>query len=181
MSVRDVVAVGRFSHVGMVSCPGAADYEIVEEMLDELGIGELADRVYTELSGGERQMVLIARALAQQPEYLFMDEPTSNLDFGNQVSLVRLAKELARDRGLGVVMTTHNPSHLFMCEDDGVLILPHSRYLYGTADEILTDENMREAYGIRVDIMDVDGALEKILIGQGGTTISNKPVCYIRP
>lgn len=115
MSVRDVVAVGRFSHVGMVSRPGAADYEVVEEVLDELGIGELADRVYTELSGGERQMVLIARALAQQPEYLFMDE------------------------------------------------------------------NMREAYGIRVDIMDVDGTLEKILIGQGGTTISNKPVCYIRP
>lgn len=83
----------------MFSHPGAADYEIVEGVLDELGIGKLADRVYTELSGGERQMVLIARALAQQPEYLFMGAPTSNLDFGNQVSLVRLAKELTRDRG----------------------------------------------------------------------------------
>ena len=164
--VRDVVAVGRSSHVGMFSRPGAADYEIVKEVLDELGIGELADRVYTELSGGERQMILIARALAQQPEYLFMDEPTSNLDFGNLVSLVRLAKELARDRGLGVVMTTHNPNHLFMCEGTGVLILPHSRYLYGTADEILTDANMREAYGIRVDIMDVDARVgyEKICV-----------------
>lgn len=65
MSVRDVVAVGRSSHVGMFSRPGAADYEIVEEVLDELGIGDLANRVYTELSGGERQMVLIARALTQ--------------------------------------------------------------------------------------------------------------------
>lgn len=110
----------------MFSHPGAADYEIVEGVLDELGIGKLADRVCTELSGGERQMVLIARALAQQPEYLFMDEPTSNLDFGNQVSLVRLAKELARDRGLGVVMTTHNPNHLFMCESAGVLISPRA-------------------------------------------------------
>lgn len=126
MSVRDVVAVGRSSRVGMFSHPGAADYEIVEGVLDELGIGKLADRVYTELSGGERQMVLIARALAQQPEYLFMDEPTSNLDFGNQVSLVRLAKELARDRGLGVVMTTHNPNHLFMCESAGVRTSPRA-------------------------------------------------------
>lgn len=110
----------------MFSHPGAADYEIVEGVLDELGIGKLADRVYTELSDGERQMALIARALAQQPEYLFMDAPTSNLDFGNQVSLVRLAKELTRDRGLGVVMTTHNPNHLFMCESAGVRISPRA-------------------------------------------------------
>lgn len=154
--VRDVVAVGRVSRIGLFSKPGEEDYDVVDCVLDELVIRNLADRVYTELSGGERQMVLIARALAQQPRFLFMDEPTSNLDFGNQVAIVKLAKELAVKRGLAVVMTTHNPNHLLMCEGDGVLILPENRYLYGGADEILTDENLHEAYGIHVDILDLD-------------------------
>lgn len=154
--VRDVVAVGRVSHVGFFSKPCDKDYAIVDEVLDQLGISKLADRVYTELSGGERQMVLIARALAQKPRFLFMDEPTSNLDFGNQVAVVQLAKKLARENGLGVVMTTHNPNHLLMCEGDGVLILPGSRYRYGTADQILTDENLHEAYGIHVEMLDVN-------------------------
>ncbi len=156
--VRDVVAVGRVSHVGFFSKPHDNDYAIVEEVLEELGIADLADRVYTELSGGERQMVLIARALAQKPRFLFMDEPTSNLDFGNQVAVVQLAKKLAHENGLGVVMTTHNPNHLLMCEGDGVLILPGSRYRYGTADEILTDENLHDAYGIHVEMLDVDSS-----------------------
>ena len=121
--VRDVVAVGRSSHVGMFSRPGAADYEIVKEVLDELGIGKLADRVYTELSGGERQMILIARALAQQPEYLFMDEPTHGIDIGAKNEIYKLIDDLTK-QGLSIVLiSSEMPEVLSLC--DRIIFMHH--------------------------------------------------------
>ncbi len=157
--VRDVVAVGRMAYMGAIaSKPSDADYAIVDKVLRDLGINHLADRVYTEISGGERQMVLIARALAQKPRFLFMDEPTSSLDFGNQVEVIQTVKRLAYEQGIGVVMTTHNPNHLLMCDADGVLILSESRYVFGKGKDILTDENLHKAYGVHVDVRAIDPA-----------------------
>ncbi|MCP6657902.1 ABC transporter ATP-binding protein, partial [Klebsiella pneumoniae] len=81
------------------------DREIAEEALKTLGIVQLKDRIYTQISGGERQLVLIARALAQQPAFLIMDEPTANLDFGNQIKVLNQIKKLVRNENLGVIMT----------------------------------------------------------------------------
>lgn len=148
-SVRDVVALGRLSRMGVFSSPSKGDREVVGSVLARLGIEYLADRPLTELSGGERQMVLIARAVAQEPEYLMMDEPTAALDLGNQAQVLRCARELA-DSGLGILMTTHDPDQLRMLEASGALIMPDGTYLTGSADELLARDNLERAYGCRV-------------------------------
>lgn len=154
-TVRDVVAMGRLSHMGVFASPGVADYAVVDGTLDRLGISRLAERSYTELSGGERQMALIARAVAQEPEYLLMDEPTAALDFGNQAQVLRCVRELA-ESGLGILMTTHTPDHLHLCRAFGTLIMRDGTYRQGDATELLTPELLSEAYGTEVMVVDAD-------------------------
>lgn len=154
-TVRDVVTMGAVAQRGMFSSPRAEDRDLAQSILEDLRVERLADRIYTELSGGERQMVLIARALAQKPQFLMMDEPTASLDFGNQVQVLRCVRRLA-DTGLGVIMTTHFPEHLAECRARGTLVLHDNRFVTGEAREVLTPEHLHEAYGIDVAVMDVD-------------------------
>ena len=105
--------MGRCAHIGILTTPRKHDYEKAEECLERLGVAALTSSRYAELSGGERQLVLIARALAQDTELLVMDEPTSNLDFGNQIRLLTVIKGLAAS-GIGIIMTTHFPDHSFL-------------------------------------------------------------------
>lgn len=153
-SVRDVVVMGGVANRGMFCSPGSADYTYAESVLEELGIAELADRVYTELSGGERQMVLIARALAQRPQFLMMDEPTASLDFGNQAQVLSAVRKLAA-QGLGIIMTTHAPEHVAQCGAVGTLVLRDRTFAYGDASVLLTADNLKRAYGIDVMVADV--------------------------
>lgn len=154
-SVMQVVLMGRTAHIGACASPSKKDIGVVEMALEQLGISFLRDRIYTEISGGERQMVLIARSLVQEPEVLFMDEPTSNLDFGNQIRVLNQIKRLAAS-GLGIVMTTHFPDHAFLCSSKVVLMQHNNIYKYGTAEEIITEKNLRSAYGIDVHITDTN-------------------------
>lgn len=153
-SVRDVVMMGAVAQRGMFGSPTHSDRTLADEILASLGVEHLADRSYTELSGGERQMVLIARALAQKPQFLMMDEPTSSLDFGNQVQVLKCVRRLANE-GLGVIMTTHFPEHLAECNANGTLVMRGSRFVTGDAHTVLTPEHLRDAYGIDVAVMDV--------------------------
>ena len=151
--VIDVVVMGRTAHMSVFASPGAHETELAEEALDQLGVLYLKDRIYTEISGGERQMVLIARALVQGTSLLMMDEPTSNLDFGNQVRVLENICRLAEERNLGIIMTTHYPDHAFITEGRVALMKSGDQYMEGSAEEIITAENMRDAYGINVHIL----------------------------
>lgn len=150
-TVLDVVIMGRTAHMGMFTSPSKKDNKIAEEALEIMGIWSLKDRIYTEISGGERQMVLIARALAQQPEILIMDEPTSNLDFGNQIRVLERINNLSQ-KGLGVIMTSHFPNHVFLCSNKVALMQKNDVFIVGGVQEVVTEENMRSAYGINVKI-----------------------------
>ncbi|PKM78253.1 MAG: iron ABC transporter ATP-binding protein [Firmicutes bacterium HGW-Firmicutes-15] len=149
-TVMDVVLMGRIAHLGSFSSPSRDDVKIAEESLERLGISFLKYMTYTEISGGERQMVIIARALTQRPQILILDEPTSNLDYGNQVRVLLQIKKLSEE-GIGVVMTSHFPNHAFLCSSK-VALLNKNGFEIGTADDIITETNMRETYGINVRI-----------------------------
>ncbi len=150
-SVIDMVLTGCVSHLGMFESPRKADYDRAEAMLEKLGISHLSERAYTEISGGEQQMALIARSLMQDAGILMMDEPTAALDFGNQVSVLARVKELA-GAGHGIVMTTHNPDHAFLCGTKAVLIDRQGHIECGPVGKVLSEENLARAYGITVKI-----------------------------
>jgi len=156
-TVLEVVTMGRTAHMGAFASPSREDTGIAEEALNSLGIGFLRDRIYTEISGGERQMVLIARALAQQPEILIMDEPTSNLDFGNQIRVLEQINRLA-EKGLGVILTSHFPNQVFLCSTKVALIQRDNVFTFGSPDEVVTEANLKAAYGINVKITSVTNA-----------------------
>ena len=157
-AVKDVVLMARTAHLGLFGSPSRRDAAIAEDALDALGISHLAHSRYTEISGGERQLVLIARALAQQSEFLIMDEPTSNLDFGNQVRVLRRVKALAR-RGLGLLMTTHFPDHAFLCASRVALLKAGRLLAMGRPEEVLTKRHLEGAYGVSLRIVEVDAGL----------------------
>jgi ABC-type cobalamin/Fe3+-siderophores transport systems, ATPase components len=153
-SVIDVILMGRTAHIGMFDSPSKKDKEIAEDSLNALNISYLKDKIYTEISGGERQMVLIARALTQQPKILVMDEPTSNLDFGNQVKVLEEIKKLSQ-KGIGIIMTSHFPDHAFLCCTKVVLMQKDNLFSIGTVDGVVTEENLKRAYGVDVKITNV--------------------------
>ncbi len=150
-SVLDVVVMGRTAHLRTFESPTKEDINIAEKALETLGISFLKDRIYTEISGGERQMVLIARALTQQPNILVMDEPTSNLDFGNQVRVLEQINRLAK-KGLGIIMTSHFPDHAFLCSTKVALLQRNNKFMVGNVDEVVTEDNLKSAYGVDVKI-----------------------------
>jgi ABC-type cobalamin/Fe3+-siderophores transport system ATPase subunit len=149
--VLDVVIMGRTAHLGAFASPGRHDEEIARSALADAGIAHLADRPYTEISGGERQLVLITRALVQQAHLLIMDEPTSNLDYGNQVRVLRHIRRLAAD-GIAVLMTMHYPNHAFLCADR-VALMHHGRIqAVGTPRDVITEHSLAELYGVATRI-----------------------------
>ncbi|AKB33567.1 iron ABC transporter, ATP-binding protein [Methanosarcina siciliae HI350] len=155
-TVLEVVLMGRTPYLGACASPTKKDTAVAEENLDLLGIAYLKDKVYTDISGGERQMVLIARALTQQPKILFMDEPTSNLDYGNQVRVLERIVALAKT-GLGVIMTSHSPDHAFLCSTKVALLQRNGLFEIGAAHEIVTENNLRSTYGVDIMVASVTG------------------------
>ena len=149
--------MGRTAHGDLFARPTSGDRKVAAAMLERLGIASLADRPYTMISGGERQLVLLARALAQEPQFVVLDEPTANLDFGNQGKVMREIRALAAS-GLGVLFTTHDPNHALRAADRAYLLRGGERLAEGPTREILTRERLEALYGAPVQLIaDADG------------------------
>jgi iron complex transport system ATP-binding protein len=148
-TVEDVVLMGRSAHRSVLAGPSPLDRIVAREALARLGIGHLAERPYTMISGGERQLALIARALAQEPRLVVLDEPTASLDFGNQGKVMREIRVVAGS-GLAVVFSTHDPNHALRYADRAFLIRDGRCVARGEAREVLTRDHLRALYGTEV-------------------------------
>jgi iron complex transport system ATP-binding protein len=173
-SVLDVLLTGRMPYVSMLSSPQESDRALCREVLDWFGIGHLERKSITKLSGGERQLVMIARALAQEPRVLLLDEPTTYLDLRNQVRVLGTIGRLAHAQGLTVLMTIHDPNEALAYADRAVLLRKlaalegldpaaagaerpqqaTSMIATGTPGSVLTPANVSEAYGVAVDVIE---------------------------
>lgn len=149
-SVLDMVLMGRAGRIRLFSLPSAQDVAIARDALARLGIAELAGTDFTALSGGQRQLVLIARALASECRILILDEPTAALDWPNQARVLRLLYRLAKEEGLSILLTTHDPSHAQAIADRALLLMAERDILYGPCDETVTEENLTRLYGLPV-------------------------------
>ena len=150
-TVLDTVLMGRTAHLGLFATPGKRDRAVAEEKLASLGIQGIKDEPYTQISGGQRQLVLIARALAQEAAFLIMDEPTASLDFGNQVRVLDQVRRLAR-AGIGVVLSTHDPDHAFVVGDRVAVIHEGRLYALGPPEEVVTADMLARVYGVDVEM-----------------------------
>ena len=156
-SVLDMVLMGRAATIRLFAMPSARDVAAARNALDQLGIADLADLDFNALSGGQRQLVLIARALASECQMLILDEPTAALDWQNQASVLRLLHRLAKTNGLSILLTTHDPAHALAIADRALLLMADRHYLYGRCDETITEENLTRLYGLPVRQIDVEG------------------------
>lgn len=151
-TVFEMVLMGTTPSLSRFRMPSREEERRAREALKRVGIETLEDRLYRKLSGGEQQLVLIARALAQNTRVLMMDEPCSNLDFGHQVRLMRLLRELA-DAGYLILMSSHDPQQVLSHADDVLFIEAGGRYDSGPAAELMSDERLSELYGMPVHII----------------------------
>ncbi|MBS0170011.1 MAG: ABC transporter ATP-binding protein [Nitrospira sp.] len=157
--VSEVVLMGRFAHRHLFRQTYSADeYRLAQEAMERVGIAQLAGRIYTELSGGERQLALIARALAQGAGILVMDEPVSGLDFGNQLRLLREVRRLAEE-GFTVLKSTHFPDHAFLSSDEVVLMHQGKVVIQGSPEVAMTKERLQLLYGVEVQILTQDSGI----------------------
>lgn len=162
-TVREFVVMGRAPYLGLFSKPVISDYDLVDEALEMLNISHLADKAYTEISGGERQQATIARVLVQQPEIIMLDEPTAHLDYGNQLRMLKLIWELS-NKGYSIIMTTHQPDHVIMLGnyvgilgDDGVMKV-------GKSEKMIQEKLLTELYSMNIKLVYVDDVNRKICV-----------------
>ena len=148
-TVAELVLMGRTAHRGPFAAPSAADREAADEAIATLGIGHLAAREWVRVSGGERQLALVARALAQEPRILVLDEPTASLDFGNQALVLARIRDLA-GHGFGIVLSTHDPDHALMVATRVAIIADGGLRAIGPPDEVITANMLSAVYRTEV-------------------------------
>jgi iron complex transport system ATP-binding protein len=150
-SALDIVLMGRTAHGSLFAGPTAEDRKLAQQALEDLGIGALAMRDVTRLSGGQRQLVVVARAIAQAAPLVIMDEPTASLDFGNQVVVLQKIQRLA-ERRIGILLSTHDPDHAFAVATRVALMQDGKIIATGRPADVLTPDRLRDVYGVDVTI-----------------------------
>ncbi|MDI6776314.1 MAG: ABC transporter ATP-binding protein [Syntrophales bacterium] len=149
-TVLEFILLGRAPYIGIFSVPGRKDIERCNEVLDSLEIHNLSDSLYTEISGGERKLVMIARALSASPEILLLDEPTAHLDIKHQAEVLRVIKTMVRDRGTTVLMTLHDPNLATLIANRVMLLRDGELLNEGNPKEIITRDNIKRIYDCEV-------------------------------
>ena len=153
-TVLEVVLIGRTPHLSKFGVPSKNDEEIAMKAIESVGLSHLANKSYTSISGGERQLVLIARALTQQPKILIMDEPTSNLDYGNQFKVMNNLRILTK-MGIAVIISTHMPDHAIRYGTKAALMKDGIIYSIGKPDEVINKKNIKKLYNIDSELFNV--------------------------
>ena len=166
LSVFDSVLMGRISHFGLKA--GRKDYEAVERLLTDMGLEAYAHRNVEELSGGERQKIAIARAMAQEPQLMVFDEPTGNLDIANEQLIMKEAKKLAREKNISILSSLHDLNQA-MEFGDRFFFLKDGTIRYAGGKEIINEQVIRDIYDLDVQIVELEG--RKIILG------GNRYVC----
>lgn len=152
-SVLEFAVMGRTPYIPPYGTPSKEDYAIAMDKLEQVGMGHMANKVFTEISGGEQQLTMIARVLTQEPKLILLDEPTNHLDYGNQYRTVDIMKQLA-EAGYIVITTTHNPDHALKLGGKAAILTPGGSLRVGLAEAELTPERLSELYGIPIGVMD---------------------------
>ena len=155
--VFDVVLMGRAPRVGLLSSPKKKDYDKAKEAMDTVGITPLAQRPYTKISGGERQLTLLARALAQEAPIMVLDEPTSHLDFRNQIRVLSTIRAIAREKNLTILVTLHDPNIAALFSDHAVVLKDGAVFRSGSPRHIINEDLIREVYGVETKAVWVNG------------------------
>jgi iron complex transport system ATP-binding protein len=154
-TVREYLTLGRAPYLGFFDAPDHEDSEIVDQVLDRLGLYILAEREVTRMSGGEKRMILIARALVQEPSVMVLDEPTSHLDPANKTSILALLKRLG-DTGNTVVFSTHDPNEAIRAADNVILFCEGDILACGETCDVLSEENLKRIYKADLRILHMD-------------------------
>jgi iron complex transport system ATP-binding protein len=161
-TVREFVLMGRTAHLGIFSSPAKKDHAVAERALESLGIGHLADKPITEISGGERQLALVSRALAQEPKLLVLDEPTASLDFGNQVRVLQRIAALASS-GIAILFSSHDPDHAFLCARRALLLAEGRVLEIGAPRDVIRADTLERMYRVSVEVMPLPGGAHTCL------------------
>ncbi|MGI5823612.1 MAG: ABC transporter ATP-binding protein [Dethiobacteria bacterium] len=173
-SVFDMVLMGTSIQVSAVSSPGIKQKKLVDAALERLGIAHLKNRVFTRISGGERQLVLLARAMVQEAKILVMDEPTSNLDYGNQIRVLTEIKSLAKE-GYTIIQSTHNPDQTFLFSDKVLAMKDGQVLAWGAPGEIYTKELIYDLYGVEVEMESLYNDLARVCIPRNLIPVKDRP------
>jgi len=161
--VIDVVLMATGSELKLLGTPGPEQLQRAHAALERIGIGHLAHRTYTQISGGEQQLVLIARSLAQNARTIIMDEPTSALDYGNTVRVLSCVRQLARE-GLSIVQSTHNPDHAFLYSDQTMVLSEGRLRAFGDPKDVITSELISELYHVEVEVNSLYGDKVRVCV-----------------
>ena len=155
-SALDMVTMGRSAHLGTFSQPTKEDEKLALEAMETCGITWLKDKLCTQMSGGELQMVLIARALTVNPQMLVLDEPESNLDFKNQLVILNIIEKLAREKNISAIVNTHFPAHAMKIGTKALILNKNAPPIYGKAGEVISEENMKKTFSVQVHISEFE-------------------------
>lgn len=162
-NAQEMVLMGRAPYMGLFGAPGKKDYAIARRALNAVGMYDYAERPYTELSGGQRQLVMIARGLAQQCDILLMDEPDAHLDPNNRYRVLDIVKRLATQDKLTFVISSHDPNSALLYADRVLLLKAGKCRAFGTVAETLTETLLEDAYGMAVEVIHQDGQPRAIM------------------